>query len=37
MLRTYLIAVSNDKPANSLAQNLPEPNALFGCSKCEIA
>ncbi|CAF1100809.1 unnamed protein product [Adineta steineri] len=37
MLRTYLIAVSNDKPANSLVQNLPEPNALFGCSKCEIA
>lgn len=37
MLRTYLIGISNDKPANSLVQNQPEPNALFGCSKCEIA
>lgn len=37
MLRVYLIGVSNDKPANSLVQNQPEPNALFGCSKCEIA
>lgn len=37
MLRIYLIGVSNDKPANSLVQNQPEPNALFGCSKCEIA
>ncbi len=37
MLRVYLIGISNDKPANSLVQNQPEPNALFGCSKCEIA
>jgi hypothetical protein len=37
MLRVYLIAISNDKPANSMVQNQPEPNALFGCSKCEIA
>ncbi|CAF1502434.1 unnamed protein product, partial [Adineta ricciae] len=36
MLRVYLIGVSNDKPANSLVQNQPEPNALYGCSKCEI-
>lgn len=37
MLRIYLIGICNDKPANSLVQNLPEPNALYGCSKCEIA
>ena len=37
ILRVYLIGVSNDKPANSLVQNQPEPNALYGCSKCEIA
>lgn len=37
MIRVYLIAVSNDKPANSLVQNQSEPNALYGCSKCEIA
>jgi hypothetical protein len=37
MLRVYLIGISNDKPANSMVQNQPEPNALFGCSKCEIA
>ncbi|CAF4533220.1 unnamed protein product [Rotaria sp. Silwood2] len=37
MLRLYLIGVCDDKPANSLVQNQPEPNALYGCSKCEIA
>ncbi|CAF4938290.1 unnamed protein product [Rotaria sp. Silwood1] len=37
MLRVYLIGISNYKPANSLVQNQPEPNALYGCSKCEIA
>jgi hypothetical protein len=37
MLRVYLIGICNDKPANSLVQNQPEPNALYGCSKCEIA
>ncbi|CAF3612403.1 unnamed protein product [Rotaria socialis] len=37
MLRVYLIGISNDKPANSIVQNQPEPNALFGCAKCEIA
>ena len=36
-LRVYLLGISNDKPANSLVQNLPEPNAEYGCSKCEIA
>lgn len=37
MLRVYLIGICNDKPANSLVQNQAEPNALYGCSKCEIA
>ena len=37
MLRIFLIGVSNDKPANSLVQNQAEPNAMYGCSKCEIA
>lgn len=37
LLRVYLIGLCNDKPANSLVQNQPEPNALYGCSKCEIA
>lgn len=37
MLRVYLIGISNDKPANSLVQNQPEPHALYGCAKCEIA
>ncbi|CAF2878089.1 unnamed protein product [Rotaria sp. Silwood2] len=37
MLRVYLIGICNDKPANSLVQYQPEPNALHGCSKCEIA
>ena len=37
VLRIYLIGVSNDKPANSLVQNQAEPNAMYGCSKCEIA
>jgi len=37
MLRIYLIGICNDKPANSLVQNQPEPNAMYGCSKCEIS
>ncbi|CAF4609618.1 unnamed protein product [Rotaria sp. Silwood2] len=37
ILRVYLIGICNDKPANSLVQNQSEPNALYGCSKCEIA
>lgn len=36
VLRIFLIGISNDKPANSLVQNQAEPNAMFGCSKCEI-
>ena len=36
VLRVYLIGISNDKPANSLVQNQAEPNAMYGCSKCEI-
>lgn len=36
VLRVYLIGICNDKPANSLVQNQPEPNAMHGCSKCEI-
>ncbi|CAF4552977.1 unnamed protein product [Rotaria sp. Silwood2] len=34
--KVFLIGSINDKPANSLVQNIPEPNAEFGCSKCEI-
>ena len=37
LIRTYLIAVCNDKPANSLVQNAPEPIAKYGCSRCELA
>ncbi|CAF4396510.1 unnamed protein product [Rotaria sp. Silwood2] len=36
LIRTYLIGVCNDKPANSLVQNAPEPIAKFGCTTCEI-
>lgn len=36
MYRVFLLGSINDKPANSLVQNIPEPNAAFGCSKCEI-
>lgn len=37
LLRIYLIGICNDKPANSLVQNQAEPNAMYGCSKCEIS
>ncbi|CAF3764573.1 unnamed protein product [Rotaria sp. Silwood1] len=37
LIRTYLLGVCNDKPANSLVQNAPEPIAKFGCTICEIA
>jgi hypothetical protein len=37
MLRVYVIGICNDKPANSLVQNQSEPNAMHGCSRCEIA
>lgn len=36
IFRVYLIGVCNDKPANSLVQNQAEPNAMFGCARCEI-
>jgi hypothetical protein len=34
--KAFLLGSINDKPANSLLQNIPEPNSAFGCSKCEI-
>ncbi|CAF3538761.1 unnamed protein product [Rotaria socialis] len=34
--KAFLLGSINDKPANSLVQNIPEPNAAFGCSKCEL-
>ncbi|CAF3656376.1 unnamed protein product [Rotaria socialis] len=36
MYKAFLLGSINDKPANSLLQNIPEPNAAFGCSKCEL-
>ncbi|CAF0965188.1 unnamed protein product [Rotaria sordida] len=36
LIRTYLIGVCNDKPANSLVQNAPEPIAKFGCTACKM-
>ena len=36
LIRAYLIASCSDKPANSLAQNAPEPIAKFGCTRCEL-
>lgn len=30
------MGVSNDKLANSLVKNQSEPNAIYGCSKCDI-
>ncbi|CAF1176624.1 unnamed protein product, partial [Didymodactylos carnosus] len=34
-LKVFLILASCDKPAISLVQNLPEPNAAYGCQFCE--
>lgn len=34
--KVFLLGSINDKPANALVQNIPEPNAGFGCSKCEL-
>lgn len=34
--KIFLLGSINDKPANALVQNIPEPHAAFGCSKCEI-
>ncbi|CAF1657671.1 unnamed protein product, partial [Rotaria sp. Silwood1] len=36
LIRMYLIGACNDKPANSLVQNAPEPIAKYGCSRCEL-
>jgi hypothetical protein len=36
LIRMYLIGVCNDKPANRLVQNAPEPIAKYGCSRCEL-
>lgn len=36
VLKVFLICASMDKPAQALVQNLPEPIAQFGCSRCEI-
>ena len=36
MYRVFLLGSINDKPANALVQNVPEPHAAFGCSKCEL-
>jgi hypothetical protein len=35
-IRVYLIGACCDKPALALIQNLPEPIAAFGCSRCEL-
>ncbi|CAF4113129.1 unnamed protein product, partial [Rotaria magnacalcarata] len=37
LIRTYLIGVCNDKPANSLVQNAPEPIGKYGCTRCELS
>ncbi|CAF3117838.1 unnamed protein product [Rotaria sp. Silwood2] len=36
LIRMYLIGACNDKPANSLVQNAPEPIAKYDCSRCEL-
>ncbi|CAF1058637.1 unnamed protein product, partial [Didymodactylos carnosus] len=35
-LKTFLLGVSCDKPAQSLIQNLTEYNGAFGCGKCHL-
>jgi len=35
-IKVFLIAGSLDKPAQSLVQNLAEPNGAYGCGKCLI-
>ena len=35
-VKVFLIASCCDKPAQALIQNIPEPNAAFGCGRCEI-
>lgn len=36
LIRIYLLGTCNDKPANSLVQNAPEPIGKFGCTRCEL-
>lgn len=36
VVHVYLIASCCDKPAQALAQCLPEPIASFGCGRCEV-
>ena len=35
-IKVFLIAGSLDKPAQSLVQNIAEPNGAYGCGKCLI-
>ena len=35
-LKVFLLLCSCDKPAGALLQRIPEPNAAYGCSRCEI-
>ncbi|CAF4614081.1 unnamed protein product [Rotaria sp. Silwood1] len=32
----HLLGSTNDKPATALLQNIAEPTAAYGCSRCEI-
>ena len=36
MYCVHLFGSTNDKPATALLQNMPEPNAAYGCSRCDI-
>ncbi|CAF3430102.1 unnamed protein product [Rotaria socialis] len=36
LIQMYLIGACNDKPANSLVQNIAEPIGKYGCSRCEL-
>ncbi|CAM4798687.1 unnamed protein product [Rotaria magnacalcarata] len=36
LIQMYLIDACNDKPANSLVQNIAEPIGKYGCSRCEL-
>jgi hypothetical protein len=36
MYSIHLLGSTNDKPATALLQNIAEPTAAYGCSRCEI-
>ncbi|CAF1622336.1 unnamed protein product [Rotaria sordida] len=36
MYCVHLLGSTNDKPATALLQNIAEPTAAYGCSRCEI-